>query len=78
MHVTSPPTLYHFNHLSMRKLSARVLQDGLKICHLCVVYKRNGTDGLRRLLSEVSNAKVTVTKSERIIKTIAKYLIHDR
>lgn len=48
--------------------------SGLKFCHLCIVYKRNGTDGLRRLLSEVSYGKVRVTKSERIITDIADYI----
>ena len=57
------------------KGTARLIAgSGLKFCHLCVVYKRNGIDGLRRLLSDVSHRRVRVTKSERIITAVADYL----
>lgn len=83
--VISPPTLYHYNQLWIRKLSARVQQSWSQkaassvAIHVCFVYKRNGIDGLWRMLSEVSNGKVRVTKSERILMAIAEFLhlIHD-
>ena len=55
-------------------IARSIAGSGLQFTHLCVVSKRNGIDGIRQLLSEVSDGKIRVTKSERIILAIADYV----
>ena len=55
-------------------IARSIAGSGLQFQHLCVVSKRNGVEGLKSLLSEVSNGQIRVTKSEKIIMGIANYI----
>lgn len=57
-------------------MGTKIAGSGLSLNHLHLAYRRNGRDGVHKVLSEMSGdcVRVRVTKFKRIIDSIADFL----
>lgn len=54
-------------------IATKIADSGLGFRHLLLVYRRNGTDGIRMLLKEKNNGKPSVTSCKKTIEKICEY-----
>ncbi|XP_061190963.1 uncharacterized protein LOC133199106 [Saccostrea echinata] len=51
----------------------KIAGSGLSLSHLQLAYQRNGREGVQDVLSEIADNSVRVTKSKKIIDSVADY-----
>ena len=59
--------------LLSKGMATKIAGSGLSYRHLQLAFRRDKDCGLQRLLGEVTNGKVRVTKSARIIDSLAQH-----
>ena len=59
--------------LISKGMNEKVAKSGLCYQHLRLAYERNGEDGIQVLFSERFNGIVRITKSKKIISSVAQH-----
>ena len=54
-------------------MNEKIAKSGLCYRHLRLAYERNGEDGIQALFSERFNGIVRITKSKKIISSVAQH-----
>ena len=54
-------------------MSEKIAKSGLCYKHLQLAYERNGEDGIQAFFSERFNGSVRITKSKKIISSVAQH-----
>ena len=54
-------------------MSGKVAKSGLCYQQLWLAYERNGEDGIQALFSERLNESVRITKSKKIVSSVAQH-----
>lgn len=52
----------------------KIASSGLSLSHLQLAYRRNGREGVQDVLTEITDNSVRVTKSRKIIDSVADFL----
>ena len=58
-------------------MSSKIAESGLTLAHLHLAYQRNGKEGIKDVLSEMTDGRVRVTKSQKIIDSISGFFHTD-
>ena len=54
-------------------MSEKIAKSALCYRHLKLAYERNGEDGIQAFFSEIFNGSVRITKSRKIISSVAQH-----
>ena len=54
-------------------MSEKIAKSALCYKHLKLAYERNGEDGIQAFFSEIFNGSVRITKSRKIISSVAQH-----
>ncbi|XP_062579139.1 uncharacterized protein LOC134241063 [Saccostrea cucullata] len=56
------------------RMGNKIASSGLSLSHLQLAYRRNGREGVQDVLTEITDNSVRVTKSRKIIDSVADFL----
>ena len=62
------------NKVLSDQMATKIASTGLSLDHLKLAYKRGGVEGLKDLFCERTSAGVRITKNQRIIQNVSKYI----